>query len=123
MIKILADENIHRTIIENLVSSHINVKAVAKSAYEGSPDTKLIEIAAKEKRIIITADKDFGELLELRYKEEGLGVILLRYNLLNPQRISNDILTALGYISQSKFKDHGFIVVLSEGRVRLRAKE
>lgn len=43
----------------------------------GEPDEKLVELALRNKRIIITLDLDFGEIYYL--KERGnLGVIVLR---------------------------------------------
>ena len=41
------------------------------------PDEEIIRLSLKEKRMIITMDKDFGELV-YHYKRESCGVLLLR---------------------------------------------
>lgn len=47
--------------------------------YRGATDSKIIEIAWREHRIIITNDKDFGEKI-FRERRRHHGVVLLRLN-------------------------------------------
>ena len=46
-------------------------------------DKKLIELAKKEDRIIITFDKDFADLVKF---DKHCGVILLRYKNKSPKK-------------------------------------
>lgn len=49
----------------------------------GILDKEVLEKAFSEKRILLTEDKDFGELV-YRLKEPGYGIILLRFEV--PER-------------------------------------
>lgn len=66
--RFLADVNIPQSVINALSQSGHDVKD-SKKDYLQSPDTDLIRIAQKEKRIILTRDKDFISLTQFpKYK-------------------------------------------------------
>jgi len=74
--KLLADENIDKPIVARLrVDGHI-VFYVAEIG-PGLPDNKVIELSNKEEALLLTADKDFGELV-FRQSLIMQGVILIR---------------------------------------------
>lgn len=62
--KFLADVNIAQLIIRFLRNRNYNVLDAKKDLLL-EPDTKIINIAQQEKRIILTRDKDFVELVKL----------------------------------------------------------
>ncbi len=76
MPKFLVDESTGRKIFELLSKSGYDVKSVSQ-IIKGATDDKVLKFAKKEKRIIITDDKDFGELI-FRRKMGSSGVMLLR---------------------------------------------
>jgi len=57
--KIYADENIERSIIEGLIRRGINVISVVESGYIGKPDIFHINKAKELKAVILTHDIDF----------------------------------------------------------------
>ena len=74
--KFLADENIDKPIVARLRADGHIVFYVAEIG-PGLPDNKVIELSNKEEALLLTADKDFGELVF----RQGLimqGVILIR---------------------------------------------
>ncbi|MGO8900265.1 MAG: DUF5615 family PIN-like protein [Isosphaeraceae bacterium] len=74
--RILADENIARDIVAWLRSGEHDVLFAAEAS-PGTADIRWVEIAEQEQRVILTSDKDFGELVF----REGLtshGVVLLQ---------------------------------------------
>lgn len=74
--KFLADENLGIKVPNYLQSIGIDIIAV-KEIIPGATDEDVLELANDQSRILITLDKDFGELVF----KEGLihfGVILLR---------------------------------------------
>ena len=75
-LKFLANVNIEKPIIDFLKAKNINVKCVAE-INERLLDTEIIALARKEHRIILTNDKDFGELTFFR-KEASYGILLFR---------------------------------------------
>lgn len=119
---LLADENVHGDIVTALRSDGHDVAWVVESGLVGSEDTVLLELARHEGRIIITADKDFGELIEFDTKTPPVGIILLRYRLFNIARIIHDLRVALRYVIAQGLEGHGFVLVLQEDRMRIRLK-
>lgn len=75
--KLLADDNIPKTVVNKLKSMGFDIKKASEYS-KGLPDDILIEIAVKESRIIITFDKDFGELIFHR-KQVPPSIILLEF--------------------------------------------
>ncbi len=76
MIKFLADANVEKKIIERLLRFGFDVKWIPDYNCE-MDDVALLTMANNEKRILITNDKDFGELVFLK-KQISIGIILIR---------------------------------------------
>lgn len=60
--KFLADENIGLGVIEPLRNLGFDVQSVLEKQ-TGISDTKVLSLANKGNRILITTDKDFGKLV------------------------------------------------------------
>ncbi|MDO9097338.1 MAG: DUF5615 family PIN-like protein [Candidatus Methanoperedens sp.] len=75
------------------------------------PDARVCEIANKEQRVIITNDKDFGEIVFLQ-KKITCGVILLR---IKGQNSSEKIILIEKLLDKypDKIADH-FVIVTKE---------
>jgi len=58
----LVDVGVGKKVEEYLLEKRYDTKAV-RSLDQSMPDQKIIRLAALEKRIVITMDKDFGELV------------------------------------------------------------
>lgn len=114
--KFLADENIGLNVVKFLRSHHHNVlSAVEEKTLRGADDDFLISLANQENRIIVTLDKDFGELVFQKSKK-SFSVILLR---LNNERESN-IIVALYKLLNLKQNFKGKFISVSEDRIRIR---
>ncbi len=74
--KFITDENLGVRIPRFLKSLGFDIISVTEVALS-HPDTDVLALANKENRILLTTDKDFGELV---FKEKLIhsGVILLR---------------------------------------------
>ena len=71
--KFLADESVDRQIVEGLRQAGFDVGSVTEMK-PGIADEIVLERANKEKAILLTADKDFGELIfRLRRLSSGIG--------------------------------------------------
>ena len=75
-IKFVADVNVEKPIIDYLSENGYDIKWIPDYNCE-ILDEELLKLANKEKRILITNDKDFGEIVFLQ-KKLSLGLILLR---------------------------------------------
>ena len=75
-IKFLANVNVEKPLIDFLNEKGFDVKWVT-NIDKRMPDDRVCEIANSEQRIIITNDKDFGEIVFYQ-KKIAYGIILLR---------------------------------------------
>jgi predicted nuclease of predicted toxin-antitoxin system len=75
-LKFITDVNIEKPIVDYLLESGFDIKWVADYNCE-LRDADLLSLANREHRILITNDKDFGELVFLQQKV-STGIILLR---------------------------------------------
>lgn len=73
---LLADENIDRTVIAQLRLAGHEVLAVAEMD-PGIDDSTVLAIANERQALLVTEDKDFGELI-FRQRLINTGVILVR---------------------------------------------
>jgi predicted nuclease of predicted toxin-antitoxin system len=75
-IKFIADVNVEKAIVDYLLEEGYDVKWIPDYNRE-MLDEDLLELAKVEGRILITNDKDFGEIVFFQ-KSLSLGIILLR---------------------------------------------
>jgi len=84
---------------------------------QSASDAEIFELSAREDRIVISADTDFGTLLALR-QEIKPSVILLRRGPKIPYLQLQLILNNLAAIEE--FALEGSIIVIEEKRIRVR---
>ncbi len=80
-LKFLVDVGVGKKVEEFLLEKKYDSKAV-RSLDQSMPDQEIIRLAALEKRIVITMDKDFGELVEDATgseKQQVIAKILAQY--------------------------------------------
>lgn len=75
-IKFIADVNIEKPIVDFLSKQGYDIKWIPEFDCKIA-DESLLEFANKEKRILITNDKDFGDLVFLQ-RRVCTGIILFR---------------------------------------------
>lgn len=74
----VADESCAGPVIRVLREAGHDVVAIAEVA-KGATDEEVLERALNEKRVLITEDRDFGELVYARGRSSA-GVILVRFH-------------------------------------------
>ncbi|NOR47621.1 MAG: hypothetical protein GQ533_06200 [Methanosarcinaceae archaeon] len=84
----------------------------------GADDKEVIKIASEQNRILITNDKDFGELV-FREKKPHKGVILLR---LEDERAANKIAVLKNLLKKYENSLSGHFIVVTETTVRITGK-
>ncbi|HHT9112780.1 MAG: DUF5615 family PIN-like protein [Planctomycetes bacterium] len=117
--QILADENLHFDIVLRLRQANHEVVLVSDVGLAGHKDLKILEYAEKENLILISGDKDFGGLVEFGTLWGRGKVILLRYRIININRIVSHILEVLDREAEVFKTEKSVIIVLSEGRYRI----
>ena len=116
MLKFLADENVAPRVVEALRKESFNVTSVFERKLTGSSDEKILRLARKEKRIILTHDKDFGNLIRQPYQLHG-GVILLRLKNQSPQNVIRYLIPFLKKTRKEKIQNR--LMIFQESRVRI----
>lgn len=113
--KLLADENIPSSVVRALADGGYDIVWIRTKA-PGISDLDVMRYACQEKRIILTYDKDFGELAVKDNLCPSAGIILFRLPLKNPARIAKYILDIL----KSRTDWEGHFSVVEEKRIRMR---
>lgn len=114
--KFLVDENIGLNTVRFLRNRRHNVLSVLEDKnLRGADDDFLIFLANQEERIIITLDKDFGELVFKKLKK-SCGIILFR---LENEREHN-IIKVITKLLESKQSFMGKFILVTETQIRIR---
>ena len=114
MLKILANENFPGDAVNALRSRGHDVSWVRTDA-PGMSDEDVLLQAISESRILITFDKDFGELAFRRKLPATSGVVLFRVRPSSPSSIATLAVHAL----ESRSDWAGHFSVIEENRVRM----
>jgi predicted nuclease of predicted toxin-antitoxin system len=110
----LADESCDFQVVRVLRKAGHDMLAVCEIA-KRLEDSEVIDLSAREERILITEDKDFGQLVYAR-GHGSRGVILLRYPAIARQKLSGDVAKL---VNEKKEALHSSFVVLQPGRFRV----
>ena len=113
--KILANENFPRDAVESMRQLGHDVVWI-RTASPGIDDRAVLQRAVIEKRILVTFDKDFGELAFRHGLPAACGVILFRVTSSSSVEMTRKIITALA--SQSNWAGH--FSVVDDHKIRLR---
>jgi predicted nuclease of predicted toxin-antitoxin system len=108
--KLLVDAHIGRLIVDFLESLGNDVLR-ASSFPPKTSDEEILRVAARDDRIIMTSDKDFGELV-FRQHETAPGVLLLRIDV-RTERQRLDVLQKFWSCIEPAAAGH-FVVVTSK---------
>ena len=113
--KILADEGVDCPIVERLRQNGHQVWYVAEME-PGIADEVVLDLANREGAVLLTADKDFGELV-FRQERMTKGVILIRLAGISPVRKAEIVAAALA--AHGGEMEEAFTVI-APGAVRIR---
>jgi predicted nuclease of predicted toxin-antitoxin system len=83
-VKLLANENFPKASVLKLRNLGYDIKSIGEDNPSIS-DKLVMEIAAAEQRIILTFDRDYGELIYKQKYKPDQGVIYLRLEKYNPE--------------------------------------
>lgn len=113
--KFLSNENVAFDAIAALREKGHDVVWIKTDA-PGSSDEVVLARAVAEERILITFDKDFGELAFRRGLPASCGIILFRIPMPSSSYVAHAVVTAI----ESRDDWTGHFAVVEENRVRMR---
>jgi predicted nuclease of predicted toxin-antitoxin system len=114
-VRFLADESCDFAVVKMLRAAGHDVAAIAEMSARAT-DEVVMELAIREARILLTEDKDFGQLVHANQAETG-GVFLLRF----PASARASLPGAVTELVEQRGEELlGCFVVLQPGRIRIR---
>jgi predicted nuclease of predicted toxin-antitoxin system len=113
-VRLVADENCDFSVVVDLRLAGYDVVAITERM-PGADDETVIEFARSERRLLITEDKDFGQLVFAAAKQNS-GVILIRYPASTRSALTAALLKLLSDNGENLYSR---FAVLEPGRVRV----
>jgi predicted nuclease of predicted toxin-antitoxin system len=113
-VRILADENFPGDAVTALRERGHDVAWVRSDA-PGSSDAQVMARAQVEGRVLITFDKDFGELIFRVGLLASSGIVLFRISALSPAYVARVAVAAL----ESRADWAGHFAVVEDDRIRM----
>ena len=114
--RVIANENIAGAVVQELRRRGHDVLSV-KESMRGADDLAILRRAENERRLIITHDKDFGELAFRRCHPASCGIILFRLLGETPSADRRRLLDVID--SRSDWMEH--FSVVTDDRIRMRS--
>jgi hypothetical protein len=115
-VRFLADENMPGAVLQALTSAGHDVEWVRLNA-PGMVDAEVLAWAIQEDRVLLTFDKDFGDIARAQQRSDAWGVILFRIPMPNIAEVGPAITAIIG----SRDDWIGHFSVVEPGCVRMRA--
>lgn len=113
--KFLADEGVDGLIVKTLRDANFDVAYIVE-IMSGAEDEAVLKLANSEDRILITRDKDFGELV-YRLHQVHSGIILNRLSELNTETKA----TIVKYVIETYGNElYGSFTVIQPGVIKIR---
>jgi len=113
--RILANENFPGLAITALRERGHDVVWIRTDA-PGSKDRDILQKAETENRLLVTFDKDFGEMAFRLKLPASSGVILFRITTPSPQSVAQKVITTL----EGRTDWLGHFSVVDDSRIRMR---
>jgi predicted nuclease of predicted toxin-antitoxin system len=115
MMRWIVDENVSATVVNILRERGHDVVSV-KESLRGTGDAHILALAQTEQRVLVTHDKDFGELAFRWGLPADSGIILFRLSGADSESDNRRVLEVL----ESRVDWMGHFAVVTDDRVRIR---
>lgn len=113
--RFLADENFPRPALEALRDAGLDIVWIADS-HSGATDIEVLELCMAQRRVLLTFDKDFGELAFIKGLPAECGIVLFRIAPQSPKEVAVIALSAV----QHQPSWSGYFSVVTRKQIRMR---
>jgi predicted nuclease of predicted toxin-antitoxin system len=117
-VRLLLDANLSPEVARRLKDAEHDAIHVSEIGLLSAPDPEIMEAAARESRVLLTADADFGALLALGFHAAPSVVLLRSADHLRPSEQAELLAANLPLIAEDLEK--GVIASLTRDRLRVR---
>lgn len=119
MIKIFADECIPTDIISALRGKNFDVLTVKEAGLTGSEDGIIFDFALKNKRVVLTFDRGFGDIFRFNISKSS-GVVIILINQMFREEIADILLNFIFFIKSGDLK--GKLVIIGKNKIRISGR-
>lgn len=117
MLRLLSDENIFPSTLALLRSHGLDIKDIKEMKLWGINDKKVMELARREDRLLITLDMHFSNVF-LFPPSECPGIIVVRVRPAVPSKVDQAIKCFLQALQPEKVKNA--LIIVEENKFRIR---
>jgi predicted nuclease of predicted toxin-antitoxin system len=117
-VRLLLDQNLSPLLVEELAARGNDVIHVRSLGMSTSSDLAILEAAARNARVVVSADTDFGDLLARTNAGSPSVLLFRRQDLRRASQVAELIMLNLPVIAEDL--EAGAIVVLDDDRIRVR---
>ena len=111
---IIADENVEKYWTDLLKNSGYQVYSI-REEHPGISDTEVIAVVKSKKGILLTVDKDFGELV-FAHSFRDISIIFLRYDQPQYNTVEKQLLSAIELYHDS---DTPVFITVTKNKTRI----
>ena len=112
MVKFLLDQDVYGMTAKFLDSANYDVVSVAQLGLSRAKDTEVLSTAQSQSRILITRDRDYGNLVFVQ--SLGAGVIYLRILPSNVNAVHQELVRVIEKYSAAELS-RAFVVIEANG--------
>ncbi len=114
--RLLTDQDVYELTIRQLRTSGHDVITARDLGLSRAPDDELLRVARSNGRILVTRDRDYGNLVFQH--AHGFGVLYLRMKLPTIAQVHLELERVLGMYSQESLMESFVVVELGRHRIR-----
>ena len=111
---IIADENVHQQFIDRLVAAGFELFSI-RDQLGGISDREVAAFANYKQGLLITEDKDFGELV-YAHNLRGISIIFLRYDKTDLDHVTDSLLRIVGEYHE---KGENYFITITATKIRI----
>lgn len=120
MIEFLADECVFKTTIDFLRSHNYKVSTAYEEKLDGQANGAILQKASQTKKILLTADSDFANILLYPIGTHS-GIIVLKISKTNEDDVHTNLLKLLTEVDPALIQQSLIIVDKNKYRIRTRS--